>query len=318
MRERLRAWASGRAVAILTLAAITATLLSACSLPLGTGTATISGTVTLPEEVELSDDTVIDVSILLPGDEGVIAHALTARDGSYTVTRVPPGDYTMYVSVFAADIAPQWWGGSTSARAADTFRVEAGEARTGMDVSLVKGATLSGTLSMPRESQGRVERAWVTVWDAQERIWRGDSAVSEHGEYVVSGLAAGEYKIEVVPARASAARQWVGGASDWTGARIIPLDASTNLTGLDVALTLGGSIAGVVSGAAANEFGASVYATLRAADGAWEEGSWSQVGARRNLHDQRARARELRGDVQPSHPRSALGRRRNGNGAPVI
>jgi hypothetical protein len=272
-------WVAGRVVGAAAIAALAAGSLSACAPLAPTGTATISGTISVPHDIERTDDTVVDVSLHLPGEEDMFVYTLAEPDGAYTITGVPPGDYTMYVSVFDADIAPQWWGGSTTAQDADIFRVEAGEARTDMDVSLVKGATLSGAISVPRGSKATLKHTWVTVWDARERAWKGDSAVSAHGHYAVRGLAAGEYKIEVTPGRGELARQWAGGASDWTAARTFAVDASTERAGLDVALIIGGAISGSVSGTAAKEYGASVYATLRAADGAWEDGSWAEVDA---------------------------------------
>lgn len=264
--------------ALVSLAVLTVALLAGCTWRVTTGSAAISGTVTLPEGVDLGDDIVIDVSIHRPGEEETVAYTLAEPSGEFEIFDIPTGEYTMYVSVFDADIAPQWWGGATSAAEADTFQVIAGEGRPGMDVTLLKGATLSGTISLPKGSKGKLRHAWVSVWDASERLWKGDSEVSKRGEFAVRGLAAGEYKIEVSPPRGSATRLWWGGASDWTAASTVEVDASAERTGLDVALTSGGSISGVVRGNAVREYGASVYATLRAPDGEWEYGnSWVEA-----------------------------------------
>jgi hypothetical protein len=278
MHERWTTRATARAIALVSVTLLTTALLSACSWRVTTGSAAISGTVTLPEGVDLGDNSVIDVSIHRPGEEETVAYTLADASGEFEIFDIPTGEYTMYVSVFDADIAPQWWGGATRAAEADTFQVIAGEGRSGMDVALMKGSTLSGTISLPKGSRGKLRHAWVSVWDASERLWKGDSEVTKSGEFAVSGLAAGEYKIEVSPPRGFAARQWWGGGSDWTAASTVEVEASTERTGLDVALTSGGSISGVVRGDAAKEYGASVYATLRAPDGEWEEGiSWVEV-----------------------------------------
>ncbi len=269
-----------RVGAVPVVAAITVAFLSACALPVAGGAVSISGRVTIPDGVTLTEDNVIDVSLLRPGDglmDPTVTHTLADPDGAYTIANVSPGDYTMYVSVYDAGIAPQWWGGATNARDADVLHLEPGEQRTGVDVSLLHGAVLSGTISMPPPSKRSPEHVWVTVWDARERIWMGDSAVSSDGEYSVRGLGAGEYKIEVTPSRGTAAHQWWGSASDWTGAEVVVVEASAERVGLDVALTVGGTISGVVRGVAAREYGASVYSWLLAADGEWEQGSWAEV-----------------------------------------
>lgn len=265
--------------AILTIAVVVAAFgsLSACSQDALTGTATITGVITIPGDVELTEDTVIDVAVYSLDDEENVASTITLPDGTYSISQLPPGDYSIYVSAFDADVAPQWWGGSTRAEDADVVHLAAGERRTDMDVSLVRGASLSGSISMPGGPDVPVRHTEVIVWDADERDYVGYSEVSEDGGYAVNGLAAGAYKVQVTPARGTAARQWLGAASDWTGARVISVDTSEKLTGLDATLTTGGSISGDVRGAAAREYGASVYATLLASDGEWEEANWVET-----------------------------------------
>ena len=268
-----------RLAAVTAIVAIAVSLASACSVPLGPGLGSISGRVTIPDGVELGEETFIDLYLYRPGDDetdSTSGRATARPDGTYRFLFLPPGDYTVFVSVYDAGLAPQWWGGATSAQDADVIHLEPGEQRGRADVELVKGVTLAGTISMPPTSKRSPEHVWVTVWDARERIWKGDSAVSPDGDYAVRGLAAGEYKIEVAPPRGRAARQWWGGASDWTGADIVTVGASAERAGLDVALAAGGTISGIVRGEAAREYGATVYSWLLAADGEWEQGSWAE------------------------------------------
>lgn len=268
-----------RVAAVVSIVALTVALASACGLP-GAGLASLSGRIIIPGGVSLTEDNVIDVSLHRPGDgltAPTVTYTLARPDGTYSISGVAPGDYTVYVSVWDAGLAPQWWGGATTARDADVLRLEPGEHRADIDVALVEGAILAGTVSMPPDSRHSAEHAWVTVWDADQRMTMGESAVTPAGEFVVSGLAAGDYKIEVTPPNGIAARQWWGGASEWTGADVVSVEASVQRDGLDVALTAGGTLSGEVRGVAATEYGASVYAWLLADDGEWEQGSWAET-----------------------------------------
>lgn len=280
MHMGVRGSLARRVGAVMAVVAATAAFAAACASPGLGAPASISGRVIIPDDVVLTEDTHIEVYLRHPGENGsdrTFASAPIGADGSYTIAPVPADDYTLHVTVYDADLAPQWWGGATNARDADVFHLDSGERRTGMGVELVKGSTLAGTISMPTGSKQSPEHVWVTVWDSEERLWIGDSAVSPDGEYAVRGLAAGEYKIEVTPANSTAARQWWKGASQWPDAEIVTVGASTVRDGLDVSLTAGGTISGVVRREAAKEYGASVYSSLLAADGEWEQGSWAEA-----------------------------------------
>jgi hypothetical protein len=94
MHERWTTRVTARAIALVSVTLLTVALLSGCSWRVTTGSAAISGTVTLPEGVDLGDNSVIDVSIHRPGEEETVAYTLAEPSGEFEIFDIPTGEYT--------------------------------------------------------------------------------------------------------------------------------------------------------------------------------------------------------------------------------
>jgi len=161
-------------------------------------------------------------------------NAWTESDGTYTITGLSSGVYEIEVrSDGTTDYASE----------PQTVTVVAGQETSGVDFVLSAGASISGTVTY---SGSAVTNMRVECWNEQGSGW-GDDETASDGTYTIPGLSAGTYRVKV--------------RNDWdpTGAAatsnyavdeiVVILTAGQQATGIDFALTMGGSISGTVTDA---------------------------------------------------------------------
>ncbi|MBL8859056.1 MAG: carboxypeptidase regulatory-like domain-containing protein [Planctomycetes bacterium] len=127
----------------------------------------------------------------------------------------------------------QWWSGSTTARTNDKgeftltqvplgpvrvhaeangfvrgdplrFELGSGVARAGLELTVVKGATIRGVV---RKSDGTPDVERLVNASEIDGTWDKSSKTDAQGEFVFDGLAPGRYKLET---RAESSREWFG------------------------------------------------------------------------------------------------------------
>ena len=128
----------------------------------------------------------------------VNVYANTAADGSYELRKVPSGRLTLWFSTSGTRYLDQYWKNATSLSSAAAFEVTEGELVTGKDVSLLRGATISG--SIKTEDGGYFARARMVA----ERVGSDGTFLSHHwaetgsyGQYVIRRLPPGNYQVSV-------------------------------------------------------------------------------------------------------------------------
>lgn len=182
---------------------------------------------------------------------GLVASATTAADGTYQVTNLAEGTYTVgaFKDVAGDTTYPQKFYPSGSSLAGATyFQASEGETAADVDITLFKSASISGFVTMSDGS---------STLGAQVTVWGGGlvktSIAGADGAYSVGGLPGGTY---VVSAH----------LSSWSSTSIqVVLGEGVALTGQDVGLGNGVAVSGIVSRGGAPVAG--VIAYLRMADG---------------------------------------------------
>ncbi|GAB2698620.1 protocatechuate 3,4-dioxygenase beta subunit [Microbacterium marinum] len=170
----------------------------------------------------------------------------TDSAGAFRFARLEPGEYTLRTSTDAAiGLQTEWWDGA--ARKADATRivVEGVETHDGLVVSLVPGASLSGTVTAPA---GMSAESDISVYVHDGESWEhAASTWSEDGTYRIGGLPAGEYRVVAQPYDGRLLTRWWDGATTREDATSIDLASTDTVTGIDIALPRGASIAGTVT-----------------------------------------------------------------------
>ncbi len=133
-------------------------------------------------------------------------------------------------------------------------------------------SSISGRITLPAGIDPATAGLSVGVYEASADNSSVGGSVTPQGDFVVSGLAAGTYKVEFRAWNApSVLPGWYGGAVDFASAKTVTVAVGQRATGIDATLAQAGSIAGTLS--AVPESGANVIAWRL--DGS---GQWSQVG----------------------------------------
>lgn len=210
--------------------------------------ASISGTVTAPAGVTLSDTR---VEVTVPGERGWAGHTTVAADGSYRIAGLPPGEYIVNFSVSGA--LGQWYSAATSWRTAKVISVAAGQDVTGIDAALVKAASISGTVTVPPGVEaGKVIISAYATGNPSASV--ASTYLKADSSYSLDYLPAGSYTVEFATVHSTefqdqdsgAQVQRYNNADSFDDAAAIELGTGEDLTGVNATLVKGASISGSV------------------------------------------------------------------------
>ncbi|MDQ0209547.1 carboxypeptidase regulatory-like domain-containing protein [Arthrobacter bambusae] len=206
-------------------------------------TATISGTVTAPAGVSLTS-TFVYASPVGNSSSPYLLTAVVAADGTYKLTGMAPGSYNVHFSGYNSGALDQWYKNAATQATATAVTVTAGQDMTGIDATLVKGATISGTVTAPTG----VDLASTQV--SASGVGTGSSGyaqVAADGTYKLIGLPAGSYNVHFSGYNSGALDQWYKNAATQAAATAVTVTAQQDLTGIDATLVKGATISGTIT-----------------------------------------------------------------------
>lgn len=213
----------------------------------------ISGTVT-------DEDTGAPVSICVSAEGGTdddYAYETAYPDGqgSYTIRKLPPGQYRVrFGECVFYDAVPAPGGGTASSSPppvppsryvsewyddeelwenADLVTVVGGADSSGIDAQLVVGGSISGEVLTADGDP--LEAVCIEVWDAATRRFVA-SADGWAGSYLVTGLRAGSYKVLFSDCWAEWQSEWFDDKRTFVGADAITVVLREETTGVDAVL----------------------------------------------------------------------------------
>lgn len=218
-----------------TLAAVLVLAISLVASPTDGGasaspTGSVSGTITVPAGV---DPTKVQVNLLSSVPENR-QWTTPDADGRYAFTALPAGSYNVEFIGWGVGLIYDSWGDGVW-----PLQLAEGQARTGIDVTLQLGATLSGTV----HTNGRFDmsRVTVTTWGTPGVF--PDVRPGPDGRWVMRGVPSGNFIVNV-DGRAAGLPS-VDLPSNGTYRHVT---APEHISGLDVTLTGAvGSIAGRIT-----------------------------------------------------------------------
>ncbi len=197
--------------------------------------ATVSGTVTVPEGVSNAN---VGVEAF-PDDPrlgaGTILYRFTDAAGSYTLPGLPPGAYTL---CFSPGDDGALKGLCGPANSEDGVRITVGPAEiiTGIDYSMRRSSTISGTLNLPAGST----TAGLTVSARDETYFypRGRSRISPDGSFRITGLSPGQYLVKVTAevSQSDLVDQWYGAATSPASSVTVIVPPEGTTPGIDFTL----------------------------------------------------------------------------------
>jgi hypothetical protein len=221
-------------------------------------TASVSGTVTDESGNPLSD---INVDMSDGSAYGGVAPVVTDDNGNYTVSGLQAGSFT----VMASDADGRNYVAQTLP---DSIELSAGQTLTGVDITMLPGATVSGTVTEADNPGTPLGGGYVQVLDTNGYSTAGVS-VNDDGTYTIEGVPAGSFTLQFSPSfdELGYATQYWQDEPSLAAADYFTVGEGDSLTGYDAALDVGASISGTVSTAGVNAHPlakSSVYATSTA------------------------------------------------------
>jgi Carboxypeptidase regulatory-like domain len=171
----------------------------------------------------------------------------TDARGNYTVPQLVGGAYRVGFEVEGNYLA-QYYSGETSLNTANTITVGLGQSVSGVDAVLQPGGQLRGSVT-DASTHAAVPGAGVTVYDTAGDVV-SSAVTATGGEYTVSGLATGSYRVEFDAGRAGnyLSQAYSEKASIDVG-DMVSVTAGQAVTGVDAALRSGGEVSGTVTNA---------------------------------------------------------------------
>jgi hypothetical protein len=180
--------------------------------------------------------------------------ATTNSSGEYSITGVPAGKYG--VGFFAPegsglDYITQYYNGKSSVFEAERITVEASKTVPEIDAAMVAGGQITGKVT---GAASKAAIAGVQVCASRELGEFGEQCAKTNssGEYAVSGLASGTYKMHFFSPEGSGLNylfQYYNDKSSFAEATGVPVSAPGSATGIDAAMIAGGEITGKVTNA---------------------------------------------------------------------
>ena len=150
--------------------------------------ATITGTVT-----SATGHTLSGIAVTARARQGGARfEAETAADGTYAISGLPSGEYTILFDPGERLFGTQWYNGQSEESAAQAVNVEPGEVLEGVGAALASnGATIEGHVS---DGEGR-PLAGVEVSASQEGVNPVSTLTAHNGDYTIEGLPPDSYYV---------------------------------------------------------------------------------------------------------------------------
>ncbi|MDF2442705.1 MAG: hypothetical protein JWR01_908, partial [Subtercola sp.] len=194
------------------------------------------------------------------------------QTGKYTVSGLAAGSYTLYFSNSgnASFVQHAWWNNKASRAEADSINVLAGQAVTGKNIVLPHGNSISGTVRGAGTPATALSGVSVVAYSGDDTNAAAMATTDSNGAYTLSGLIAGSYRLQFYSNASPTyvANIWWNKKASRAAATVIPLTAGTPVTGQDIVLPKGASIAGTVRGGGPPVVPlANVFINVHAADG---------------------------------------------------
>ncbi len=206
----------------------------------GTGTASISGKVTVPAGVDVTEIWVTAYD----ADEDQVGYAYPEEDGTYIITGLLAGTYRVEFSAWNQNVIDQWYNNKADFDSADQITLGTAQNKAGINATLKKGASISGKITIPGDVD--VAGIRVEVYDEEGDYARGVYPDTD-GNYTVVGLSAGTYKVQFDSWEENVITQWYSNKTDFDTANAIPLTSGQDKSGINATLKKGITISGKVT-----------------------------------------------------------------------
>lgn len=236
--------------------------------------ASFSGTLSAPGG---ADFTATVTAYRLIDDEWRWADSVWVDEGPFRLEGLVAGTYTFSVEPSEdSGLVRTWWGDARTQDDAARFTLAAGASKTGLNIALRAGASLSGKVTTGGVAVGSADVTLYEMAGGDDREWIASISTASNGTYTFRGLASGRYAVQfAAPDGKNLMDEWWKDAAGPDSATPIDVVAGKSKTGVDAALEAGGMISGRVQDGNGKAIAARV--TLYEAEHQQEWTGWNWV-----------------------------------------
>lgn len=217
-----------------------------------------------------------DVTIWMTENQGQSRTGCTDSEGNYVIGGLPTGSYK--VEFNSETHVDEYWDDADGSGATLVDVVD-GEDTPGIDAALSLGGSMSGRV-MDAATGLPLSRIWVYAsGTSTSGQWSsGWDYTGTDGRFTITGLAAGDYRIEFENSNGRYLTQWYDGARTYDTATLVTVNLAEEVTGIDAAMRLTvvdssmGSVFGVVTDAVSGDALEGICAYL------YQDGSYTGMG----------------------------------------
>lgn len=141
----------------------------------------------------------------------------------------------------------EWWNDKPDEASADVIPLAAGEAKTGVDVTLARSASISGKVSFPASVKDGRDEVGVFAYSSEGQRWAGSARLRPDGTFTILDIAPGKYRVMFEAGRALVGDQWWKGAASFDTAQDIVIGPNEQRSGIDAQMVAVGGISGTVT-----------------------------------------------------------------------
>jgi hypothetical protein len=165
--------------------------------------------------------------------------------GEYALAGLSAGSYKVEFNAPDLDEVTQYYNGTARLEEAQTVSVEAGETKSAIDAAMQRGGTITGRVA--NGAAAALAGIQVCAYSESPGIEDRCTITDDAGEYVLGGLAPGNYEVEFFSPEGAYLAQYYDEKSTLSGAQPVTVQAETTITAINAALTEAASITGVVT-----------------------------------------------------------------------
>jgi protocatechuate 3,4-dioxygenase beta subunit len=196
-----------------------------------------------------------------PGIPIRLGSATTNASGEYTISGLPTGSHEVEFS--GSPYLNQYYSGKSSPAEGDSVAVEPNRIHEGIDATMHEGGKITGYVTDRKGNP--LTNILVTVLQAGGGSTEAGFTFTNSGEYTISGLPTGSYKVEFTGSPYQA--QYYNGKSSLGEADPVSVEVEKTHEGIDSIMHQGGKIAGKVTDSKGNAL-ANIQVTVLSQKGA--------------------------------------------------
>ncbi len=162
--------------------------------------------------------------------------AFTDQNGKYVSSGLTPGTYRVCFYDFSAQLyATECYDNALNIDNATDVQVTVGSTTEDINAHLALGGRITGRVTNSKGGQS-VEGVWIVAFRYDSGEWVNESLSDGLGNFVISGLPAGDYRITVDNFEMNFLEEYFDNARSWDDASRITVTAGATVSGIDIAL----------------------------------------------------------------------------------